>query len=848
MAQTLTLVLEVNDRGTATLKNFQQTVGRVTGKASAQAEQFTRKMSGGFGALTGKITQTTKELLAFGLGFGAINSAAAAIKAAVGAMTGFETAMANVSTLVDTSKVSMEGLREEILALPPELGTSTELAKALYQTLSAGVEPARAVEFVGQAAKLAKAGLTDTFTAVDVLTTALNAYGLEASEAGRVSDILFKTVEQGKTTVGELAQSVGAAIPLAAQLGIDFADLNAAIATLTAGGLSTSEAVTAMRSAFSNMIQEADKFREAGIDLEKIISEEGLKGALDALREATGGNAEKVREFIPDVRGLTAALALTNEQYETFVEKQQIIQDSLGATETAFQKQTQTLSEHFSTFLASLDRLVQTLSPVVIPALTALVDVLAGLADILTGTIEMIGDFGSLLASLIPGWEGTAEAAETTAGAVQQVSEEHRKLAETAGKAEETVRKSTETAKEGMQAVSLETLQAATSVEAFMEQYRALGDQIESTTAQALSEQAALTTAYETLGIKSTEELQKSADAAVAAFQRIMASGTESEERLQELWVKRLVPQIKAAYGEIPPHLQALNDQMVQNTRQSVDEMLSTYTKAVDAFVATVEEVSAHERAMAEENKKQIEKTTEGIQTLTQETRVWGETAVEAAHKVQGAFEAWGTSIEDLTGQLVEIEQQLFTLPLAIPGIPGELLSRQRDELLEARRIILQKLGALGVSQGEIDRSLAENAAGGRFITGQNEVIVAGQGEMLVPREQAALLRSIFTPDFRLRENAASGRFVTGDPFGGGQGGDALPAFDPFGLSAGSGDRSPRARRSQFAGGLAEINIETIQLAFPNVREITPFEARELARRLGDELEQMVRRGEIRLT
>src|SRR3990167_8889407 len=124
-----------------------------------------------------------------------------AIVAGIGAIikvySDFERELANVSTLVDTNKVSMERLKKEIMALPRNLGSATEQTKALYQALSAGIKTAEGVAFVGKAALFAKAGLTSTTIAVDVLTTILNAYEMEASEAARISDILFTTIKYG---------------------------------------------------------------------------------------------------------------------------------------------------------------------------------------------------------------------------------------------------------------------------------------------------------------------------------------------------------------------------------------------------------------------------------------------------------------------------------------------------------------------------------------------------------------------------------------------------------------------------------------------------------------------------
>ena len=87
-------------------------------------------------------------------------------------------------------------------------------SEAVYSAISAGVDTAHAVEFVEKATRLAAGGFTESQTAVDVLTTALNAYGLSVAETERVSDILITTQNLGKTTVNELAASVGKVIPL----------------------------------------------------------------------------------------------------------------------------------------------------------------------------------------------------------------------------------------------------------------------------------------------------------------------------------------------------------------------------------------------------------------------------------------------------------------------------------------------------------------------------------------------------------------------------------------------------------------------------------------------------------
>ena len=93
----------------------------------------------------------------------------------------FEYAMAKVNSIARVSDDTLAGMSEEIRRVGAEMGYSaSEVAEATYQAISASVDASEAIGFVEDAAKLARAGFTETTTAVDVLTTALNAYGLES--------------------------------------------------------------------------------------------------------------------------------------------------------------------------------------------------------------------------------------------------------------------------------------------------------------------------------------------------------------------------------------------------------------------------------------------------------------------------------------------------------------------------------------------------------------------------------------------------------------------------------------------------------------------------------------------
>lgn len=216
-----------------------------------------------------------------------VGKALAPVSVAVGAMLGastksasdFTDGMAKMSTLVDTSKTSVEDLSKQFLDLSNKTGISaTELAEAGYQALSAGQSVDQVGKFVETAGNLAKAGFTSTTTAVDVLTTAMNAYGDEAGSAEDIANKLVRTQNLGKTTVDELASSMGKIIPTASSMGVNVDNLTSGYVSLTKQGIATAEATTYMNSMLNEL-------GDSGTDLGGILKEKTGKSFQELMDE-----------------------------------------------------------------------------------------------------------------------------------------------------------------------------------------------------------------------------------------------------------------------------------------------------------------------------------------------------------------------------------------------------------------------------------------------------------------------------------------------------------------------------------------------------------------------------------
>ena len=166
----------------------------------------------------------------------------------------FTDGMAKMSTLFDTTKVNVGQLSKEFIGLSNETGKSaTELAEAGYQALSASVPVEKLGGFIETSANLAKVGFTDTATAVDVMTTAINAYSMETEDADKIANNLVRTQNLGKTTVNELASSMGKIIPTASSMNVDLDNLCTTYVSLTKQGIATAEATTYANSMMNEM-------------------------------------------------------------------------------------------------------------------------------------------------------------------------------------------------------------------------------------------------------------------------------------------------------------------------------------------------------------------------------------------------------------------------------------------------------------------------------------------------------------------------------------------------------------------------------------------------------------------
>lgn len=375
MAEPIQVTLEVLERNTRALDDFGRNVDELSGRIDEQGrttERTTgrvREFGASLGRQVAQVATFGAALLGLQAGFGAISSG-------VQALRDFDSALAQAGTQGINSQAQLQRLRQEILALPPALGSSTELAQGLYAALSSGIPAEEAVRFVGNAAVFAQASYSNLEDAVNNTVRVLQIYGSESVDAARVTDVLTGAIQLGQFRGEAFAGQFTVVAGTARQLGLSFEETTATLARLSTVFPSLNEAATGFRSLLNSLISNAQSFRDAGIDVNRIIGEQGFTGLLRVLQERTGGSAEALRNLGLADEALNAALQLTPRLLQQIDEGNVSLTNTSGQAAQAFRQSQATFDAALTTFQNTLDRFIQEQGPGFLSAMTSIVQTL----------------------------------------------------------------------------------------------------------------------------------------------------------------------------------------------------------------------------------------------------------------------------------------------------------------------------------------------------------------------------------------------------------------------------------------------------------------------------------------
>jgi len=258
----------------------------------------------------------------------------------------YEKQITEVSTLIGgaaTDSIKTMGLEIEHLSI--KWGQAVgDLTTGLYDIVSAAVDVEDAMGLLNVATRAAIAGLADVSVSVDVFTSILKAWGMEASQMDRIADELFQTIRRGKLRFDDLAHAMGYIAPIAAGLGVEFREIAAAFQTTTRQGQHLDMVTRGLALGLQNIANATPAAAEAalhyGVDLSHTaLSVFGLESVLRDMNEAMEEHGYHILpEMIRNMRSYRVFMALTGSSLEEFVDDLRFLEESAGAADEALNK------------------------------------------------------------------------------------------------------------------------------------------------------------------------------------------------------------------------------------------------------------------------------------------------------------------------------------------------------------------------------------------------------------------------------------------------------------------------------------------------------------------------------
>ncbi len=310
----------------------------------------------------------------------------------------FNAAFAKTQTIMDTNVMAVGDMRSAVLELSRDSAMAAgDVSDAVYQAISGSVDTADAVAFVDKANQLAVAGFTSLTNATDVLTTTLNAYHLGAEKVNGISNVLIQTQNLGKTSVDELAASMGKSIATGSAYGVDLQNLSTAYVELTRNGIATAESTTYINSMLNEL-------GDSGKTVGKILQERtgksfgqlmqdgaSLGDVLGILLDSVDGNTEAFMGLWGSQEAGKAANAIASQSIADFNkvlgQMNAEMSGTTGTTEQAYETMTSTSEFIDKRLTNSVHNLAIAYGDILAPPLDAIKSLGA---DILDGITELI--------------------------------------------------------------------------------------------------------------------------------------------------------------------------------------------------------------------------------------------------------------------------------------------------------------------------------------------------------------------------------------------------------------------------------------------------------------------------
>ena len=329
----------------------------------------TSKTKTGFDTLSTSVSACKSVLATVGIGF-TMDKVIKGLYEAYNEATKLDEKLRGASTLYGSVAVDQTKLVDNLKSISLQTGESLEvLGQTVYDAMSAGVQPtedmAEVLQVVSASSKLAKAGFTDTNTAMKASLSVINAYGMGIENINKVSDVLLNTQNLGVTTVGELSNALSKVTPVASAFGVSIENVTSALALMTKQGTNTEVASTGLSAILSELGKSGTTASEnlQKASLSAGLTETSFKGLLDSgeslgdildiMSQYAEQNNLSLVDMFSSIEAGKSALQITNAGAEEFNKTLDSMETATGLVSESFEKMV-TPSQRLDSAIATL--------------------------------------------------------------------------------------------------------------------------------------------------------------------------------------------------------------------------------------------------------------------------------------------------------------------------------------------------------------------------------------------------------------------------------------------------------------------------------------------------------------
>lgn len=377
---------------------------RETQRLGGVIERETRRMEGAWSRVRGAHERVRGTLAGIGAGISRLLPGLGTLAAGLGGAFAIGTGVKNaiefgqeigkIGAVADVTGAELEELRGTARDVALEFGgNSTDIARSQLVALTAGIKDARAeLALLTRTAQLfAEVTGSTTANAMGAITTAISGFSLEAKDAGRVADTLFRAIQAGFTPE-ELVSQLGQIIPAATRAGISLEEIIAALSTLRESGFAGRAATSGVRAAMEALVEPTEAARKAlnkyGIDVSRArIISDGWATVLGEIVEKLGDDEEALSAVLPGHREMGAIFNLTSTNAATYRNALDDVRRATGQLEEAEARLSSERADQVSDAIGQMRELARVLGSELVSAVAiggeAIINEFGGLDNVL---------------------------------------------------------------------------------------------------------------------------------------------------------------------------------------------------------------------------------------------------------------------------------------------------------------------------------------------------------------------------------------------------------------------------------------------------------------------------------